>query len=281
MLREPGWLLVNALQAIGLALWTAAWVTVAFFAWIFTGFSRHAPLWLARRCWAPWGLRLLSAKLHVERPSGVAWDQPHVYVMNHQSMADIPAAFAAVPTDLVFIAKHVLQYVPFLGWYMSAMGMIFVDRRAGERAIRSLQRAATQIRAGTSVLAYPEGTRSPDGRIQAFKKGPFQVALQAGVPIIPVAIEGAQHYLPRGGFRLRPATIRVKLGAPIPTQGLTADQLEPLMRRVRDAVIELHRELGGAGGDRNVAIAAKGHEGGRDAAEAAARPEGRSAPSAA
>ncbi len=268
MLRTFGWLLLNTVQTLGSFLWTGLCATVAIALWIGTGFRRRTPLALARRIWSPGILWIAGAKLTIERPDGVDWASPHVYVMNHQSMADIPAGFVAVPTPLVFIAKQALQYVPFLGWYMTAMGMIFVDRRAGERAIRSLERAGAQIRAGRSVLAFPEGTRTRDGRVQPFKKGPFVVALQAQVPIVPIAIEGAQRLLPRGGFRFRPAMLRVKLGRPIPTAGLTLADRDALIVRVRHELLALHESIGGAQSDRDRSIADRGAEGSSRAAAA-------------
>lgn len=260
MVKDLGWLLLNAAQTLATWLWTGVWITLALLAWVGSGFSRSLPLWLARSVWAPGMYRLIGGQLTVERPEGVDWEQPHVYLMNHQSMADIPAAFMAVPAGLVFIAKQVLQYVPFLGWYMTAMGMVFVDRRAGERAVRSLQRAGAQIRAGRSVLAFPEGTRTPDGRVLPFKKGPFLVALEAGVPIVPMAIVGARELLRPGGYRFRPAAVRVKLGQPIPTAGLQVEDRDELIRLVRTRIIELHLELGGAGGELHTAIAPRAAE---------------------
>ena len=181
-----------------------------------------------------------------ESDDGIDWSKPYIFMWNHQSFFDIVIAFITTPQNIRFVAKRVLKSVPFLGWYMWATGMIFVDRSNREQAIKSLAAAGKLIRAGASILAFPEGTRSRDGRVSPFKKGPFVVALQAQVPIVPVAIEGSGAVLPRGGWRARPGRIRVKFGVPIPTAGLSEADRDQLMHRVREAIIDLQaRALAG------------------------------------
>ena len=115
---------------------------------------------------------------------------------------------------------------------------------------------------GASILVYPEGTRAQEGGpILPFKKGPFVMAIQAGVPIVPVAIDGSSRLLPKSSLRVTPGTVRFIMGEPIPTAGLTQDDREDLMRRVRDAIIDLHLRIGGAGGDKGEAVACAGLEG--------------------
>jgi 1-acyl-sn-glycerol-3-phosphate acyltransferase len=241
--KRAGWILVNGLQAVFLCVWSAFWISAALVALAVT-LRRDVPLAMARTCWAPALLKFAGARLEVDGLDQVDFRKPHVFVMNHQSMIDIPAAFVALPVNLRFIAKKVLARVPFLGWYMAATGMIFVDRSRGEQAVRSLREAGERIRAGASILAFPEGTRSPDGSILPFKKGPFVVALEAGVPVVPVAIDGAAAVLPFRGFSLRPGTIRVRVGRPIETAGIPREGRDELMRTVREAIVEMHRSLG-------------------------------------
>lgn len=246
-MKRLGWGLVNGVQAVFLGVWSAFWISAALVALAVT-FRRDVPLAMARTCWAPALLAASGVRLVVEGREHVDFTRPHVFVMNHQSMIDIAVAFVALPVNLRFVAKKVLSRVPFLGWYMAATGMIFVDRGRSERAVRSLREAGARIRAGASILAFPEGTRSPDGSILPFKKGPFVVALEAGVPVVPVVIEGAAAVLPYRGFSIRPGTIRVRLGAPVPTEGLPREARDELIGAVRGKMIEMHRAMGGAGG---------------------------------
>ena len=208
-------------------------------------FNRRFPRWIAASVWSPGLLWASGAEYRVSIADGIDWNKPHVFVMNHQSWLDIPAALHFIPTDISFVAKHELKWLPIFGWYMSLVGMIFVHRGRTQKAIRSLRRAGKRIRDGVSILTYPEGTRTNDGTIGPFKKGPFMVALEAEVPIIPVAITGAYEVLPRNAVVMRPRPIYISIGAPIPTQNRGNDR-DALMAEVRNAVCELHSAKGGA-----------------------------------
>jgi 1-acyl-sn-glycerol-3-phosphate acyltransferase len=233
-------------QAIVLVLWLVFWISASGLAAFFT-LNGEVPLMMARRFWAPMHWRITGSPLLVEPLPEVDWSRPHIFLMNHQSALDIPVAFAVIPVNIRFIAKHVLKWIPFLGWYMAMTGMIFLNRSGRREAMRSLKLAGERIRAGSNILAFPEGTRSLDGRILPFKKGSFVLAVEAGVPIIPMAIEGTREMLPTGGIRLRRHPIRVKVGPPIATEGRKGAQREALMNEVRDVIIQLHRDIGGAG----------------------------------
>ncbi len=163
--------------------------------------------------------------------------QPSVYVANHQSQFDIPALVVAMPTDFRMVAKRELVYIPIFGWALWLAGFIFIDRADRERAIRRLDRTLRTIRSGISIVVFAEGTRSPDGRLLPFKKGGFVLALKAGVPIVPVSIQGGRDVLPKGSLRVKPGTIKVIFGAPIQTSTYTLDTKEALIAAVRDRII--------------------------------------------
>ncbi|MBN1205628.1 MAG: 1-acyl-sn-glycerol-3-phosphate acyltransferase, partial [Myxococcaceae bacterium] len=171
------------------------------------------------------------------------------------------AHFVTVRVPFRYVAKSQLGWVPFIGWYLWVAGHIFVNRSNRAAAISSLQRAGRKIRNGTSIFLYPEGTRSPDGRILPFKKGPFALALEARVPICPVTIEGTGSIMPKNSWNIIPGPVHVKIGKPIDTTGFAADDREGLARAVREVIIAQSLELGGKGGDLQDAIAAAGHEG--------------------
>ena len=244
---KPGSLVLSLLQLLFLVLWLVFWIIAAGLVALLT-LNGEFPLVMARRYWAPMYWRITGSPLLVETLPELDWHRPHVFVLNHQSALDIPVAFAVLPVNIRFIAKQALKWVPFLGWYMAGTGMIFINRSNGRAALRSLRQAGERIRAGANLLVFPEGTRSQDGRILPFKKGPFALALEAGVPIVPIALEGTLAMLPPRGFRLCPHPIRVKMGAPIPTAGRSGSEREALMNEVREAMIQLHRDIGGAGG---------------------------------
>lgn len=250
------WRLLNLLQAAFLMAWTAFLTFPALFVMCVT-WSTRIPLWMARAWWAPVLLKFAGATLDVRGADKLKQVGSCMIMSNHQSMIDVAVVFAALPKNLRFVAKRVLFFIPFLGWYMWGMGMIPVDRNNRERAINALRRAMELFdnRGGANVMTFPEGTRTRDGRVMPFKKGLFMLAIDAGVPIVPVAIEGAYDVLPADGFSVRPGTIQVAVGDAIPTEGLDKDDRDALIQRVRDAVIDLNKDLGGAGGDKSTPVA--------------------------
>jgi len=232
--------------------WTA-FATVLFFSLTLFGLlvpgdaGRRWQLWCART-WAGSILSAARCPVVVTRLLDAPPRGGFVYFSNHHSMLDILALFVALEdTPFVFAAKKELFKVPFIGWHLRLAGYVEVDRDHRERAISAYARAARQIREkGTVVTVYPEGTRSVDGTILPFKKGPFMLALEAQVPIVPVAVDGAQYALRKHTFRLHGHPIRVVVGKPIETRGLAAADRDDLLRRTRLAMLELHR-LAGAG----------------------------------
>lgn len=165
-------------------------------------------------------------------------DRPCIYVANHQSQMDIPALVLAMPVDFRMIAKRSLLYIPIFGWALWLAGFVFIDRGNRAGAIRVLNRAVTRIRGGISLVFFAEGTRSRDGSLLPFKKGAFVMALQAGVPIVPVSIAGGRAVLPKGSLRIRPGALRVAFGAPVETAGYTMETKEALISLVRLRIAE-------------------------------------------
>ncbi|MFQ5877238.1 MAG: lysophospholipid acyltransferase family protein [Acidobacteriota bacterium] len=162
--------------------------------------------------------------------------RPCVYVANHQSQFDIPALALAMPADFRMVAKRELLRVPVFGWALWLAGFVLIDRGDRERAIRALDRAAGRLRRGTSVVVFAEGTRSRDGRLLPFKKGGFMLAIQAGVPVVPVSIRGGLRVLPRGSLRIRPGRIDIAFGAPIDTRRYGTQRRDELIAAVRRAI---------------------------------------------
>jgi 1-acyl-sn-glycerol-3-phosphate acyltransferase len=134
------------------------------------------------------------------------------------------------------VAKKELVRVPIFGWCLLTTGQIIIDRGNREKAVRSLERAAARIRAGASVIAFPEGTRSAAGSLRPFKSGPFHLAVAAQVPIIPVTVSGSQRITPKGSLNAQAGTVRIVFGKPIPTRGVRLDERNELKARVRAAI---------------------------------------------
>jgi 1-acyl-sn-glycerol-3-phosphate acyltransferase len=230
------------------ALWTAVCFPVAFFSALVH--PRSGGVWVGRRMWGPFLIRAGRAKLVVHGMENVDPKRPTIYAANHQSALDIPVMFVAIPVDFRYVAKKSLGWVPGIGWYLIAAGHILVDRGNRASALATLEKAAIRIRNGVSILMYAEGTRSEDARILPFKKGPFTLALRAGVVVCPVTIEGTHRIMPKNSWNITPGgEIHVKIGKPIDTRDYLPNDRERLMRDVRAVVIEQSLELGGKGGD--------------------------------
>jgi len=174
--------------------------------------------------------------VHPERLSGV---QPCVYIGNHSSWLDVLAVVDVLPGSVRFTPKKELIQVPLFGQALRAGKHLAIDRDNRDSAIAAYQQAAAMIRDGISAIVFPEGTRSRDGQLQEFKKGPFVLAIVAQVPVVPLWIAGARDALPRGTLRLRPGPIEVRVGAAITTEGLAYEDREALVERCRASMKQL------------------------------------------
>lgn len=236
-MKRAWWLAINILQSLSILIVTAGLIIVNLF--LLALFGSRLAYWVSNRIWAPIVLKICGAKLEVVGETNLNSSSPAVYVMNHQSIIDIPAAFiACAPIELRFVAKRELAWVPLLGFYMKATEMIFVDRGKSAKAHASLRRAAELIQRGTSIIAFPEGTRSREGKLLPFRKGAFLLAHQASVPIVPIAIAGADQVVPPDSIRLRPGRITVCIGKPIQPQPHETPMA--LMNQTRQAVEALY-----------------------------------------
>ncbi len=228
----------NLVYAIYTALWSAFWITAALLARLVTR-DTGASLAMARRFWAPGLLRAGGMRVEVSGLENLDLQQPYFFAANHQSLLDAVVLYDALPVPLLFIVKEELRRVPLLGWYMSAMGMIYIRRRQRRQSLVAMQLCARRIAEGRSILIFPEGTRSKDGKLGPFKPGAFVAPIDAGAPVVPVAIDGTARILPAGGFRVRPGRIRLAVGRPIATAGLERRDRRDLAGQVREQIVEL------------------------------------------
>jgi 1-acyl-sn-glycerol-3-phosphate acyltransferase len=164
---------------------------------------------------------------------------PYVFAANHQSQYDIFVLSGYLGHDFSWLAKKELFQVPLWGKAMLAAGYIPVDRSGGREAMKSLGQAASRIAAGTSVVIFPEGTRSPDGRLGTFKPGVMHLAVKAGVPVVPVAIDGTHHILPKGRLLPRSGAVTVHVGEPVEVGEYSFRQKQDLADRVCAEVTRL------------------------------------------
>jgi 1-acyl-sn-glycerol-3-phosphate acyltransferase len=194
------------------------------------------------RTWSRWMLRVAGVWVRVEGAERVAEAQPRILVGNHQSWFDVFALAGTLPGPYRFVAKKELGKIPVFGRAWRGAGHISIDRGDTGSAVRTLDEAGRLMRRDrSSVIMFAEGTRSATGQLQPFKKGAFMLALQSGVDIVPFGISGSRAVLPKGGWRVAPGEIVVRIGDVIPTREYTFETRNQLMKRVRAEVEQLMR----------------------------------------
>jgi 1-acyl-sn-glycerol-3-phosphate acyltransferase len=188
------------------------------------------------------GLALCGLKYRVAGRERLPRDRAAVYCCNHQSNVDPPLLYTALHPRLHILYKHEIDQIPVLARAFRMGGFIPIDRSRKESAMRSIDAGARSLEAGNSFLIFPEGTRSKTDQMLPFKKGGFIMAIKAGAPVVPVAIQGGRAAMRRGSPIIYPATVSIRVGHPIETANLTLEDRDDLIARVRDAIAELLAE---------------------------------------
>lgn len=195
------------------------------------------------RAWARMLLRVSFVRMRIEGLEKIDPNGSYVFVANHLSYMDTPCILAAIPVQFRFMAKKGLFKIPFLGYHLSRAGHIAVPRDNPREAIKAMIEAGKMLRErGISVLIFPEGGRSAQAKLQPFKEGAFYIAINSGVPVIPVALIGSEKILPFGSGTVSPGRVTLRIGDPIPTEGLTMKDRSRLSQASYDAVYDLLKD---------------------------------------
>jgi len=195
--------------------------------------SRRDMVNLAVTTWGEVGTALAGVRLQVHDEEHLWSHRPAVFVFNHQSAIDMLLLCKLLRRDFVGVAKQEARRNPLFGPAFALAGTVFIDRSDRQRAIAALRPAIAALRAGTSLVIAPEGTRSPTPRLGPFKKGAFHMAMGAGVPIVPIVFRNSLDALPKHGLVIRPATVEVVVHPPVPTEGWRVETLERHVAEVR------------------------------------------------
>ncbi len=190
------------------------------------------------RLWARGILSISGVRVEVRGAENLLRDVPQIVASNHQGYFDIFVLMTCLPVHLGWIAKKELYRIPVFSFAMRRYGNIEIDRSNREKARQSLRDAALRIREGQSVLIFPEGTRSPDGKVHSFKKGCYYLARASGVPVVPVSISGSFEVMPKRHFRIRPGTIFVVVGKPLRLSEDGSSDRNGFLERLRGTIIE-------------------------------------------
>lgn len=191
--------------------------------------------------WARSICAVSGVTVQVEGTETLQPGHPYIFAANHQSQFDIFALQGFLGIDFRWLAKKELFRVPIWGAAMRRAGYIPIDRSHGRQAIKSLEKAAQKIAKGTSVIIFPEGTRSKDGKLQKFKSGAMLLAIKSGVPLVPVAITGTYDILPKGHLLVHSGQVRIKVGQPIDTTKYRSNNKNELALLLQEAVADLFK----------------------------------------
>ena len=186
--------------------------------------------------WARCNARATPMPVCVEGRENIAEGQSYVVCSNHQSHFDIFVLYGYLNTDIRWVMKQELRKVPFLGLACEKLGHIYIDRSDSSKAVASINAAKDRIKNGTCVVFFPEGTRSQDGKLLRFKKGAFKMALDMGLPILPITINGTKDVLPAKTLDLFPGKARMRIHKPVDTSGYKEADVALLMQRVKDII---------------------------------------------
>jgi 1-acyl-sn-glycerol-3-phosphate acyltransferase len=197
------------------------------------------------RLWGRIALLANGVKVNVEGLENIKGKGPFIFMSNHQGSYDIFVLLGHLPFHFKWLAKKELFSIPFLGWAMSAAGYISLDRQGTRETVEAMNQAAQKIREGMSVVIFPEGSRSPDGSIQPFKKGGFSLAMKAKVPIIPISIAGSREIMPKDRLSASSGEIRIKVGNPIETEPYSLKDRMVLMGKVRETISNNFESIAG------------------------------------
>jgi 1-acyl-sn-glycerol-3-phosphate acyltransferase len=231
--------LLDAVKVFWISLWaTIATLLVALPVIIAAMLSSTGNLaFTLSKIWAHIMLKVTGVHPTIRNREKIVKGRSYIIISNHQSEYDILAIVTTLGIQFRWIIKMELRKVPMFGYALYISRNIYIDRGAGEKAMESIRDGLDRLPDGVSVMFFAEGTRSEDGSIQPFKKGGFIMALEKGIPILPVTVNGSRKVLPKKSLIFRPGPIEVVVSDPIDTKGYTKEQLQELVDRTRDVII--------------------------------------------
>ena len=191
---------------------------------------------IARR-WAQSGLAMNGSTINVTGIENVPATGGVLFIANHQSNFDIPILIGHVPRDKGFIAKVELLKVPSFGRWMKYIGCVFIDRADARQSLTAMNQAAERLKEGHSLVVFPEGTRSADGKVGPFKPGSLKIAMKAKVPIVPVSIKGSKNIMPKGTSLIKSATVEVIISPPLILDEIAEKDSNDIAEKVRNIII--------------------------------------------
>lgn len=208
---------------------------------IIVSFFSHTgnPVHIVARIWSKSILFVSGIRVDVQGLANIDPLKSYIYMSNHRSNFDIPVLLGCLPIQFRWLAKAELFKIPIFGRAMLGAGYVKIDRFNRESAFKSIDEVASKMKNGVSVMIFPEGTRSEDGNLKPFKKGGFIMAVDSGVPIVPVVLQGTRSIMAKGSWRINPGSVTLSIQEPIETAGYTRDSKDELIKYVRGVIYEV------------------------------------------
>jgi 1-acyl-sn-glycerol-3-phosphate acyltransferase len=228
----------NLLQAplFGLGTIFCGSASLLFSLWDKSGRQQHA----IARIWARFSLWTSFSRLRVVGKENLTAYPVAVYASNHTSYMDTPVIFEALPFQFRILARIQLWAIPFIGWYLNRSGQLPIDTSNPRATITSLGNAVKALKAGMSIFVFPEGGRTPNGKLKPFLSGASFLAIRAQVPLVPMALHGVYDLLPQHAHHFYPSNLTLSVGKPISTVGLNHHDSEALTEQLRGAIQALY-----------------------------------------
>ena len=192
------------------------------------------------RAWSITIMKTIFSPFRVVGLEKIDTSKAHVYAVNHGSALDIPALYAFLPFQFRILFKKELLSYPIVGWHLKRSGQVCIDQQHPARSVAHIRSALKTLKAGMPLVIFPEGGRSADGKIQPFLPGAFFLAIKAQVDVVPIALIGMYDLLPMNTYHIKPRPLEMRVGDPIPTDGMTLREMETLSQAVRERLEELY-----------------------------------------
>jgi len=192
------------------------------------------------RFWSQLIMKTISSPVTVSGLDKIDMSKPHVYAVNHASALDIPVLYVYLPFQFRIVFKKELLSYPVIGWHLKRSGQVCINQQAPSHSIASIRSALKSLKAGMPLVIFPEGGRTPDGRIRPFLPGAFFLAIKAQVDIVPVALVGTYELLPMNTYHIKCRPLEMRVGGPISTSGCDLHHMEDLSAKVQKALEDLY-----------------------------------------
>ena len=223
-----------------LAFWFSAIAIVAPFLLLLCRiFNNENLIYSPVRFFVRLGLALVNVRVEVNGIERLDPDQTYIFTPNHQSLIEVPLFVTYLGCNPAYLGKKEVFKYPIFGYGIRMVGVVPVDRSNSPAAVESAKVATENLKRGKSYVVYPEGTRSKDGRLLPFKKGAFMMAIDAGVPVVPISVSGATRIMPKGQVKIFPSTVRLTIHEPIDTKEYTKETIAELMKKTQERVLSM------------------------------------------